>query len=108
MRQTFLRTLLSATAAGLCLLGASRGARADEMTKPTLTAFAKLPALTFLADSEPSGAALGAAPINGVTVPFSHQPIQGFSGIVPNGDGSYQVLSDNGYAYKNNSADFLL
>jgi hypothetical protein len=108
MRKTTLRTLLAAGTVIICLVSAGGVGHADEVARPTLTGFAKLPALTFLADSEPSGSALGTTPINGVPVPFEHQPIQGFSAVVPNGDGSYQVLSDNGYAYKNNSADFLL
>ena len=69
---------------------------------------AVLPALTFRADSEPSGGRIGTAPINGVTPPFDDQPVQGFSGILRNRDGSYLALSDNGYGAKDNSADFHL
>jgi hypothetical protein len=76
--------------------------------RATLTQFASLPAETFVPASEPSGAALGTAPINGVTVPFADQPVQGFSGILRNWDGTYDVLSDNGYGSKANSADFAL
>jgi hypothetical protein len=76
--------------------------------RPTLQRFAQLPARTFVPASEPSGAALGTAPINGVTPPFVDQPVQGFSGIVQDGDGTYHVLSDNGYGNKANSADFVL
>ncbi|MEV6242172.1 esterase-like activity of phytase family protein [Lentzea sp. NPDC051838] len=74
----------------------------------TLTNFASLPAETYLPGSEPSGAALGTAPINGVTPPFADQPIQGFSGLVRNSDGTFDVISDNGYGTKANSADWLL
>lgn len=74
----------------------------------TLTNFAFLPAETYLPGSEPSGAALGTAPINGVTPPFADQPIQGFSGLVRNSDGTFDAISDNGYGAKANSADFLL
>lgn len=73
-----------------------------------LERFAKLPAHTFLSGSEPSGSLLGTAPINGVTPPFADQPIQGFSGQLRNTDGTYDVLSDNGYGNKANSADFIL
>ncbi|MEV0235643.1 esterase-like activity of phytase family protein [Nonomuraea sp. NPDC050786] len=73
-----------------------------------LTGFASLPAQTFVPGSEPSGSQLGTAPVNGVTPPFPGQPVQGFSGIVRRGDGTFDVLSDNGYGAKNNSADFLL
>jgi hypothetical protein len=75
---------------------------------PTLTGFASLPALTFVPGSEPSGAALGTAPVNGIAAPFADQPVQGFSGVLPLGDGTYHVLSDNGYGNRANSADFLL
>jgi hypothetical protein len=51
---------------------------------------------------------LGTAPINGVTPPFADQPVQGFSGQVQNSDGTFDVLSDNGYGNKANSADFIL
>src|SRR5262245_23872968 len=72
--------------------------------RATLTQFAVLPAATFVPASEPSGAALGTTPVNGITPPFADQPVQGFSGILRNGDGSYDVLSDNGYGNKANSA----
>lgn len=81
---------------------------AHATSTPTLTGFASLPALTFVPGSEPSGAALGTAPVNGIAAPWADQPVQGFSGVLPNGDGTYDVLSDNGYGNKANSADFLL
>ncbi len=65
---------------------------------------AVLPALTF-GEQIPSGAAVTSA--NGVTAPFAAQPVQGFSGILRDGDG-WLVLSDNGYGTKANSADYLL
>jgi hypothetical protein len=76
--------------------------------RATLTQFAALPAESYVPGSEPSGAALGTAPVNGIAVPFADQPIQGFSGILRNSDGTFDVLSDNGYGAKANSADFLL
>jgi hypothetical protein len=75
---------------------------------PTLTGFASLPAATNVAASEPSGSLLGTAPINGIAVPFADQPVQGFSGIARNRDGSFDVLSDNGYGNIANSSDFVL
>jgi len=85
---------------------------ADRTGKPNgaavLTGFAALPAETFLSASEPSGSLLGTAPINGITPPFADQPIQGFSGVLRNPDGTFEVLSDNGYGNKANSADFVL
>nr|WP_042180611.1 esterase-like activity of phytase family protein [Kibdelosporangium sp. MJ126-NF4]CEL14477.1 Glycerophosphoryl diester phosphodiesterase [Kibdelosporangium sp. MJ126-NF4]CTQ88842.1 Glycerophosphoryl diester phosphodiesterase (EC 3.1.4.46) [Kibdelosporangium sp. MJ126-NF4] len=83
-------------------------APAGQPRRATLLQFAALPAETFLPASEPSGAALGTAPINGITPPFADQPVQGFSGIVPNQDGTFDVLSDNGYGAKATSADFAL
>ena len=65
---------------------------------------AVLPALTF-GEKIPSGAAATSA--NGVQAPFPAQPVQGFSGILRDGDAAL-VLSDNGYGTKANSADYLL
>jgi hypothetical protein len=87
-------------------LAAPAPARAQGV--PTLTAFASLPALTFVPGSEPSGAALGTTPVNGVAAPWPDQPVQGFSGVLANRDGTFHVLSDNGYGNRANSADFLL
>jgi hypothetical protein len=104
---------LAYRAAGAGLLVAALGlvaapSSAHSSSVPTLTGFAALPALTFVPGSEPSGAALGTTPVNGIAAPWDDQPVQGFSGVLPNGDGTYDVLSDNGYGTKANSADFLL
>ena len=56
----------------------------------------------------PSGAALGAGPINGLTLPFANQPVQGFSGILAAGEDRWWAIPDNGYGRKENSADWLL
>ncbi|MGN9758617.1 esterase-like activity of phytase family protein [Streptomyces sp. SD31] len=85
---------------------ADRGGQ--DFGRPMLTGFASLPAETFVPDSEPSGTAIGAGPFNGIAAPFAHQPVQGFSGVVNRRDGTFEVLSDNGYGTKANSADFLL
>jgi hypothetical protein len=100
-------------AAGVGLLVLTLGlvaapSSAHSAAAPTLTGFASLPALTFVPGSEPAGAALGTAPVNGIAAPWDDQPVQGFSGVLPNGDGTYDVLSDNGFGTKANSADFLL
>jgi hypothetical protein len=102
-------------AVGLALLvtaaGVVPGAEASgskDFGRATLTRFASLPAETFVPGSEPSGAALGGTPSNGIVPPFADQPVQGFSGVVRNGDGTFEVLSDNGYGTKADSADFLL
>ncbi|WP_218163364.1 esterase-like activity of phytase family protein [Nannocystis exedens] len=73
----------------------------------TLVGRAVLPAATF-APGPPSGARLGPAPIHGQQAPFGSQPVQGFSALVANGDGTYLALADNGYGKIENSADFHL
>jgi hypothetical protein len=85
--------------------GATAG---HEFGQAQLMTFAALPAASFVSASEPSGAALGTLPINGITPPFVDQPVQGFSAILRNGDGTFDVLSDNGYGTQANSADFVL
>lgn len=44
----------------------------------------------------------------GLSLPFDGQPVQGFSGIKNNGDGSFWSLSDNGFGSKLNSSDAAL
>ena len=44
----------------------------------------------------------------GVSVPFKGQPIQGHSGIKKMPDGSYWILTDNGFGSKANSPDTML
>ncbi len=73
--------------------------------EPTLTGFASLPADTFAARPK-SGQYIAAA--NGRSVPFASQPVQGFSAALDNGDGSFLVMSDNGYGRFENSADYHL
>jgi glycerophosphoryl diester phosphodiesterase len=72
----------------------------------TLKGFASLPADTFASGPQSGKAVMGN--INGKTVPFASQPVQGFSGVQVAGDNSFWYLSDNGYGGKDNSADFLL
>jgi hypothetical protein len=91
----------------LSLAGTASYAGGHRVAKPTLTGWASLPAGTFVPGSEPSGA-LATGNLNGFTAPFADQPIQGFSGIADNGDGTFDVLSDNGYGNQANSGDFLL
>ncbi|MET9245787.1 esterase-like activity of phytase family protein [Nonomuraea sp. NPDC003709] len=112
MKRISLAVGAAALAVGIAATGpasyATAAATPDGAGRATLTGFASLPAQTFVPGSEPSGSQIGTAPINGVTPPFSGQPVQGFSGIVRRGDGTFDVLSDNGYGNKANSADFLL
>ena len=60
-----------------------------------------LPGTSYLSDKN------APRPTN-VSLPFKGQPVQGFSGIKSNGDGTFWVLQDNGYGAKNNSADAML
>lgn len=105
--------LTAVVAATLVLTASGSDARADEHAPAAalpaqsarLVDRQVLPAATF-GETVPSGAGIETA--NGVTVPFAAQPVQGFSANLVQPDGSYLVLSDNGYGTKANSADFLL
>ncbi|ABS02802.1 esterase-like activity of phytase family protein [Kineococcus radiotolerans] len=110
------RTLAVAAALAAAALGgavaastatARDGARPHDAPAQSAKLLARqvLPAATF-GEPVPSGAGIETA--NGVAVPFAAQPVQGFSGNLVQPDGSYLVLSDNGYGTKANSGDFLL
>jgi glycerophosphoryl diester phosphodiesterase len=75
----------------------------------TLVGRAVLPAATF-AGGPVSGQYIGPGPIGGQQVPFAHQPVQGFSALLPvrGAPGDYWALMDNGYGSEENSADSLL
>lgn len=73
----------------------------------TLEGRAVLPAETYAA-GPPSGALLGTAPVNAITPPFTSQPVQGFSAVLPASHGDWWVMADNGYGNIENSADFRL
>ena len=73
--------------------------------EPTLVGVAVLPADHFVTGPI-SGQFI--EPANGRTPPFDGQPVQGFSALIGNGDGSFLALPDNGYGRKENSADFAL
>ncbi|MBC7921867.1 MAG: esterase-like activity of phytase family protein, partial [Ferruginibacter sp.] len=69
---------------------------------------AVLPAATF-APGPTSGQYLGLGPINKQPLPFvNKQPVQGFSAVLDNQDGTYLALSDNGFGNIVNSADYHL
>ena len=72
----------------------------------TLVAFAELAADTFV-PGPTSGQFI--EPVNGRNPPFvDQQPIQGFSALLKDGNGSYLALSDNGFGTRGNSPDYLL
>jgi hypothetical protein len=50
----------------------------------------------------------GAPRQTGAATPFKGQPLQGFSGIKAMKDGTYWVLTDNGFGSKKDSADAML
>ncbi len=97
-------------------------AAAQQEYKATLTGHAVLPAETLIpapadapAAMKVSGkytaktpARLTSAPTDGSALPFNGQPLQGFSGIKTLGDGTYLVLTDNGFGAKANSPDAML
>ncbi|WP_033341127.1 esterase-like activity of phytase family protein [Catenuloplanes japonicus] len=104
------RALLAIGAFTVTLAFAGAPAHADDnpVTAPTLTGWAGLAPETFVPGSIASGAALGKTAIHGIPVPWKRQPVQGFSGLLHNKDGTFDALSDNGYGSRGNSADFLL
>jgi len=73
----------------------------------TLAGFASMPADTF-APGPTSGQFASSA--NGRTLPLvDKQPVQGFSAVLPGPvAGTFQVMPDNGFGAKSNSADTLL
>jgi len=127
-----MRRLLLATAAAISL---ALPAAADTRFEARLAGHAILPAATFLAPPADapeyfriSGRFTGAGNARnevvgsipgvslpgygprptGLAMPFPGQPLQGFSGIKPVGDGSYWVTGDNGFGNRRNSPDALL
>lgn len=118
----------TAILAGLCLLGAASGS-AQQVFPATLAGHAMLPAASLIAAPKDAPADLqvsgkfttgvrveklgsvegqsGGRP-TGVSVPFKGQPVQGHSGIKRMADGSYWLLTDNGFGSKANSPDAML
>jgi len=75
----------------------------------TLTGWAMMPAATF-SDGPTSGQFAFTNPNSPANNPpyVNMQPVQGFSGVLAGANGSYQMLVDNGFGSKGNSADALL
>jgi len=106
--------VVGALAAGAVVLIAASADR----EQVGLVARSVLPAATYRAGSPASGAFLSTAEratalANGVRGPadgpyFAHQPVQGFSSMVPADASTWWALSDNGYAWRGNSGDFQL
>lgn len=112
------RTLLTA----FVLTAATAGLAETVKLPATLRGHAILPGQTLIAPPQDAPTALqtsgkftakgnrrsDAVPTNGSELPFDGQPLQGFSGIKAIGDGSYYVLTDNGFGSKANSSDAML
>ena len=87
---------------------AAQPATATDDQRPTLSARSILPPETYTPGSETSGHFLEPAATQAVKPPFTGQPVQGFSATHRLGDGSYLVMSDNGFGTKANSPDYRL
>lgn len=106
--------LLGCGLALACGVGAFGGAYAAARDNPSpvavqhseLVGRSILPAETYRPGSAPSGHFTGIT--SPIPAPFPGQPVQGFSGVHRNRDGSYLVMSDNGFGNKANSPDFEL
>ncbi|MDV2470365.1 esterase-like activity of phytase family protein [Acinetobacter chinensis] len=107
MNRKTLLTLFCCSALGLTACNDNEDDFSPESSVivPTLVSFAKLDVETYAAGPN-SGAAVKGA--NGIFPPFKGQPIQGFSGALKNGDGTYMAMADNGFGTQDNSSDFLL
>jgi glycerophosphoryl diester phosphodiesterase len=107
----FTLTIALLLGATIALLGQDPTPQSKHSQPPAenrLVGRAVLDAATF-APAPTSGGQLGNAPINGQPVPFiDKQPVQGFSAMLHNGNGTYLVMSDNGYGQIENSADYRL
>jgi len=124
-----------ALAISCCMIGLTTVAAAQTRFDAELAGHAVLPAASFLAPpggapadlavsgrftgpgnlrndivgSQPGASGFGVhARPTGIALPFEGQPVQGVSAISPAGDGSYWVLSDNGFGTRRNSPDALL
>ena len=111
----------SLIAIGFLAAAALPAAAQDEFTA-TLKGHAILPAKTLIAAPADAPASmkvsgkftgtgpnrLKTAPSAGDTLPFDGQPVQGFSGIKKLDDGTFLVLTDNGFGSMANSPDAML
>jgi hypothetical protein len=82
------------------------GGPSQPPSKPLLEARAIYPATKM--QPGPSSGNVGVSAANGVTPPFSGQPIPGISGALADRDGGFWGQPDNGFGAKGNSADYLL
>ena len=93
----------------LLALAAAAAAAVAPAAANTLTGWAQLPAATF--SDGPTSGQFGFSNANSPAnnPPYiGQQPVQGFSGVLQGANGSFQMLVDNGFGSKANSADALL
>ncbi len=113
----------TATALTVLLVTSTLHAAEAVRHEATLEGHAILPAMTLLKAPEDAPEALQvsgkftsagnpvrstAEATQGEALPLAGQPLQGFSGIRAVGDGSYYVLTDNGFGSRANSPDAML
>jgi hypothetical protein len=97
---------------GMTMLAVGINSIAQDTATPPgyaiLEGWAVLPADTF-AEGPASGTLINPeSNLNGRTVPFESQPVQGVSAIIPASDNTWFILPDNGFGAQDNSADFFL
>ncbi len=92
---------------GLCLIACVPRSDQDPGDRATLIGRAVLPADTFQPGTPPVGRELDPE-INGRELPFGATPVQGFSSLIPRGDGRFVALQDNGFGTMANSPDYPL
>ena len=86
-----------------------RGGTPQQISAPTLSGWAMMPAATF-ADGPTSGQ-FAAPNAYGTNLPpfVNKQPVQGFSGVLRGpGRDTFRFITDNGFGGRGNSADALL
>lgn len=95
-------TIVSLAAAATAIAQAQNGPEA-RAAHTELVGRSILPAETYRPGSAPSG--FFQTGTTAVPRPYPGQPVQGFSGTHRNADGSYLVMTDNGFGNKANSPD---
>jgi hypothetical protein len=117
-----MRIFLTISAVGaLAVAAVSAAGTVDPAAKQhtRLLARSVLPAATYRAGSPASGALFSesdrsSAAANGIAQTgidpsyFANQPLQGISAVIPDGRGTWWILSDNGYGSRANSPDWQL
>lgn len=109
--RTLTAVLTPLAMAPLALASVATVVHADPPAEPnpahaTLVGWSALPTQTYVPDSAPSGHWTNGNAAE--PAPYPGQPVQGFSATHAFADGSYLVMSDNGFGAKANSADFEL